>query len=417
MTDRYFDNFMLDYVHEEAAVHAKGAEEGEEGKTDGDNSLLNLLSLPYVTLSEKLKTRALDLKQTIVAETWESTGKNIEDFSLYTGTLGTAFLLFKSYQVTNNKSDLDLCSEIIKACDSASLGSRDVSFLLGRVGVCALGAVVAKHRNNVQMVDYYLTQFREIKINEDVPDEFLRGRAGYLWACLFLNKNLGDQTIPSTQTNAVVDKIVKHGRKLGANTNCPLMFEYAGERYWGAAHGLAGVMYVLMHFELSPDVLMDVKNTLKYMVNNRFPSGNYPRDEEKKTDELVYWCHGASGVCLTLVKAAQVYEDKEFLEAALDAANVVWTRGLLKKVGICHGISGNAYVFLSLYRMTGDVEFLHKAKAFACFLLDRAHKLISDGQMHGGDTPYSLFEGIGGMCYLFFDMADPTNARFPAYEI
>lgn len=245
----------------------------------------------------------------------------------------------------------------------------------------------------------------------------IRGRAGYLWACLFLNKNLGNGTIPSTHSSAVVDKIIENGRKLGATARCPLMFEYNGERYWGAAHGLAGITYVLMNFELAPDVLADVKETLKYMINNRFPSGNYPRDEDKRNDDLVYWCHGAPGVALTLVKAAKVFEDKEFLEAAKDAAEVVWKRGLLKKLGICHGISGNAYVFLSLYRMTGNVELLHKAKAFACFLLDRAHKLISEGQMHGGDTPYSLFEGIGGMAYLFLDMTDPVNARFPAHEL
>lgn len=112
----------------------------------------------------------------------------------------------------------------------------------------------------------------------------------------------------------------------------------------------------------------------------------------------------------------QVFGDEEFLNAAVAAAEVVWNRGLLKRVGMCHGISGNAYAFLSLYRLTGNVEYLYRAKAFACFLLDRAHKLIAKGEMHGGDSPYSLFEGIAGMAYLFLDMTDPKNARFPAYE-
>lgn len=112
-----------------------------------------------------------------------------------------------------------------------------------------------------------------------------------------------------------------------------------------------------------------------------------------------------------------MFGDKVFLQAAIDAAEVVWNRGLLKRVGICHGISGNAYVFLALYRLTGEAEFLYRAKAFSCFLLERAHKLISDGEMHGGDTPYSLFEGIGGTAYLFLDMVQPTNASFPAYEL
>ena len=101
----------------------------------------------------------------------------------------------------------------------------------------------------------------------------------------------------------------------------------------------------------------------------------------------------------------------------MDAGEVVWKRGLLKRVGICHGISGNTYVFLSLYRLTGNVEYLYKAKAFACFLLDRGQKLIAEGKMHGGDRPYSLFEGIGGMANIFLDMVDPTVAKFPGYEL
>lgn len=113
----------------------------------------------------------------------------------------------------------------------------------------------------------------------------------------------------------------------------------------------------------------------------------------------------------------QVFEDKEFLEAAEDAAEVVWNRGLLKRVGMCHGISGNAHMFLSLYHLTGNLEFLYRAKAFACFLLDRAHKLIAKGEMHGGDNPHSLFEGLGGMAYLFLNMFEPPEARFPAYEL
>ncbi|KAK1550367.1 hypothetical protein Q3G72_018009 [Acer saccharum] len=91
-------------------------------------------------------------------------------------------------------------------------------------------------------------------------------------------------------------------------------------------------------------------------------------------------------------------------------------RGLLKRVGICHGISGNSYFFLALYRLTSKVDYLYRAKAFSCFLLDRAQKLISEGKMHGGDRPYSIFEGIGGMACLFLDMIEPSEAKFPAYD-
>nr|GEW58010.1 LanC-like protein GCL2 [Tanacetum cinerariifolium] len=295
MSDRYFDNFMLEYVEEKASV--PGIEEEQD---DNQDSLMKLLKMPYPTLCEKLKRTALDLKETIVVETWGVTGQKVQDFTIYTGTLGTAFLLLKSYQVTNNKNDLDLSSEIIKACDYASSNSSVVSFLSGRAGVCALGAVVAKHQGNEQMVDYYLTQFKKIKVTKDDPVELIRGRTGYLWACLFLNKNLGDGTIPSTHTSPVVDKIIENGREMGVASRCPLMFEYCGDIYWGAAHGLAGIMYVLMHFGLPPDAFADI------VVETWGVTG------QKVQDFTIYT--GTLGTAFLLLKSYQVTNNKNDLD-------------------------------------------------------------------------------------------------------
>lgn len=64
----------------------------------------------------------------IVKETWVCKRGRVSDYTIYTGALGTAFLLFKAYQVTLDKNDLALCSDIIKACDSASRGSGYTPF-------------------------------------------------------------------------------------------------------------------------------------------------------------------------------------------------------------------------------------------------------------------------------------------------
>ncbi|KAM7495474.1 hypothetical protein LguiB_030083 [Lonicera macranthoides] len=413
MTERFFPNEMPDFIPESTAP-LEGSESLSQSTVG--NSLTNLLSLPYKTLSQRLKLSALHFKQTVVRETWGTGGKRVTDYSLYTGALGTAFLLFKAYQVTSNNNDLHLCSDIVEACHSASCNSGRFTFICGQAGVLALGAVVAKRSGDEQTCDHYLTKFKEIKLPKDLPNELLYGRAGFLWACSFLNKNIGKDTISSNQMRPVVSEIIKAGRQM-AHGRCPLMYEWHGKMYWGAAHGIAGIMHVLMDMELKPDELEDVRGTLRYMIKNRFPSGNYPSSEGSESDRLVHWCHGAPGVALTLVKAAKVFGGEEFLQAAVDAGEVVWNRGLLKRVGVCHGISGTAYVFLSLYRLTGKVEYLYRAKAFTCFLLDRAQVLISEGMMHGGDRPYSLFEGIGGMAYLFLDMTEPSEARFPAYEL
>ena len=47
----------------------------------------------------------------------------MQDYTVYTGVLGTAYLLFKAYQVTKNENDLKLCSQIVQACDSSATGS------------------------------------------------------------------------------------------------------------------------------------------------------------------------------------------------------------------------------------------------------------------------------------------------------
>ncbi|PRQ31358.1 putative lanthionine synthetase C [Rosa chinensis] len=405
MADRYFANDMPEFVEEASADEAKVG------------SFSKLLSLPYPTLSGMLRSSGLDLKQTVVMQTWGVSGKRVEDYTMYAGALGTAWLAFKAYQVTNNHTDLKLCSDIVKACDIASRDSGYVSFICGRAGVCALGAVVAKHAGDEMLLGHYLSKFKEIKLSSNLPNELLYGRAGYLWACSFLNKNVGNGTISTTRIRSVVDEIIKDGRQLAKKGRSSLMYEWHGKKYWGAAHGLAGIMYVLMTVQLKREEVEDVKGTLRYMIKNRFPSGNFLSSEGSESDRLVHWCHGAPGVALTLVRAAEVFGDEEFVQAAIDAGEVVWRRGLLKRVGLCHGISGNTYVFLSLYRLTGKVEYLYRAKAFACFLYDKGLKLISEGRMHGGDRPYSLFEGVGGMAHLFLDMTEPSEARFPGYEL
>ncbi|XP_075482131.1 lanC-like protein GCR2 [Primulina tabacum] len=408
MADRLFPNEMPDYIPEIPPL--------ESDAVPASDSLTKLLHLPFRSLCQGLTKEALYLKEIIVNETWVAKGKRVDDFDLYTGSLGTAFLLFKAYQVTKDKDDLALCSDIIKACDSASRGSSRVTFICGVAGVCALGAVVAKHIGDEHLCQRYLTQFNQIKLSKDLPNEILYGRAGFLWACSFLNKNIGEGTISTARMRAVTDEIIKSGRKLATGL-CPLMYEWHGKKYWGAAHGLAGIMYMLMDMDLKADEVEHVKGTLRYMIKNCFPSGNYPSSERSEKDRLVHWCHGAPGIALTLVKAAKVFGSEEFLYAAINAGEVVWNRGLLKRVGICHGISGNTYVFLSLYQLTGNPKFLYRAKAFACFSHDRAQTSISEGIMHGGDRPHSLFEGIGGMAYLFLDMNDPSQARFPGYEL
>ena len=72
-----------------------------------------------------------------------------------------------------------------------------------------------------------------------------------------------------------MDEIIKAGRQLAKKGRSSLMYEWHGKKYWGAAHGLAGIMHVLMSMQLKPDEVEDVKGTLHYMIKNRLAAETF----------------------------------------------------------------------------------------------------------------------------------------------
>ena len=277
------------------------------------------LSLP----TETFLKAAMSLKDQVVEATWKRGGEGWRkgiDPTVHTGLLGTAFACLRSYESTGRQQDLLLCAEIVDSCAVTSREfTRHVTFLCGSGGVYALGAVVANHIGDYQRRDMYLDLFLEVAQERALPVgpeeggfgmsyDLLYGRAGFLWAALFINKHLGEQTLPNDLIMPVVNAVLAGGRAGASdNTTCPLMYRWHGTRYWGAAHGLAGILQVLLHFPLSEEDSEDVKGTLRYMRSNRFPhSGNYPSFEGNPRDKLVQWSHGATGVAITLCKASQV---------------------------------------------------------------------------------------------------------------
>ena len=119
------------------------------------------------------------------------------------------------------------------------------------------------------------------------------------------------------------------------------------------------------------------------------------------------------GTALLLARAYLVWGDQHYKTALIQAADCVWNMGLLKGPGLCQGISGNAFVFLLLHRMTGDLRYLHRAIKFADFLFsDTFHNGARES-----DHPVSLFEGWSGAVILCTDILFPNQASFPFNEV
>lgn len=116
---------------------------------------------------------------------------------------------------------------------------------------------------------------------------------------------------------------------------------------------------------------------------------------------------------------------KEVIENAL---NHIWKYGVLKKgFGLCHGISGNAYAFISpsLQQVFHDKVNLNLKRAEFFALLHEEPDVMkeirefnfSDRMTVGmSDEPYSLMLGIAGDICFTMDVIKGSG-YFPGYDI
>ena len=185
--------------------------------------------------------------------------------------------------------------------------------------------------------------------------------------------------------------------------------------------------------------------SVDYLLSRQLEDGNFPQLASDQEKHVVHWCHGAPGLTALCCEAFRAFNDSKYLAIARRCCDVCWHRGILKKgFGLCHGIAGNAYSFLSVCRIEGaDTESMvaskqyRRASCFARILLqapapasdalraeiDSVHTAIGsqpDKQRFlagSADFPFSLFEGRAGEACFLADMLDPASACFPAYEI
>ncbi|GAA6219516.1 lanC-like protein 2 [Lates japonicus] len=346
------------------------------------------------------------------------------DFSTYTGWTGVALLYLQLHRVSQEASHLQRALDYVKRT-MRILNGRKVTFLCGDAGPLAVGAVVHHKLNNTADSKDCLSRLLQLQRSAlspdaEMPDELLYGRAGYLYALLYVNKEIGADTVDESTIIKVVTAIVESGKNLSAEQKktdrCPLLYEWHKKQYIGAAHGLAGIYYTLMQpgAKVHPDILSElVRPSIDYVRHKRFRSGNFPSSLSNESDRLVHWCHGAPGVIHMLIMAYKVFKEEKYLKEAGECAEVIWQRGLLRKgYGICHGTAGNGYAFLSLYKLTQDKKYLYRACKFAEWCLDYG--------THGcriPDRPYSLFEGMAGAIHYLSEMAKPEASCFPAFEL
>lgn len=331
------------------------------------------------------------------------------------------------------------------------MASKRVTFLEGASGLLAAQALLAHMQGEHDTKDAKIREVEALwqsRVCGVLPEgecELLYGRAGYLYSLAWLRGQLGAGAVSSSLMLEVVRSLLDEGMQGAARLQqeqgtavqqyaAPgsssggwgLMYSWHGKRYLGAAHGLCGIVYVLLH--CMPQVQQldrqagaagmysaALRQAVDALAAAALPSGNLPTKLGDTQDVRVAWCHGAAGYVPAMLKAADVLGDPggRYSAAAAAAGEDIWRRGLLKKgVGLCHGICGNGYALLALARATGEARWLSAAQAFALHAARHWEQLAEVP-----DRPASLYEGLAGAVNFWLDVVDHEHSSWPGAEL
>ncbi|KAL7495214.1 hypothetical protein ACHAWT_006933 [Skeletonema menzelii] len=270
--------------------------------------------------------------------------------------------------------------------------------------------------------------------------EVLYGRCGYLKALKFIQTEIGDVCFGRDIAREIIQQVWKEGRQDAVDSDAihiplPLMWRWKNKMYLGACHGVTGILHTLLDFHdvlatVDANALKLVDKTVTQLSKNMCTeSGNLASSisssgSAKKSDTLVQWCHGAPGHVLLLTQMGRKNRNQTYLEVAKGlTASVIQPRGLLcKGVGLCHGIAGNAFCFLSLANAVHELEIesntsgeINASYQYANFALDHFDELKAVP-----DRPCSLYEGMAGLSCLLLALIEGgrgPSSKFPLYEV
>ena len=173
----------------------------------------------------------------------------------------------------------------------------------------------------------------------------------------------------------------------------------------GPAHGFAGNVHALRGFVSDDELRARIEPPLRRHVMLEGERANWPPALGDRKIRM-QWCHGAPGIVITL-------GDLMPLDLMLAGAELTWQAGpLVKGPGLCHGTAGNGYAFLKAYAVTGDEQWLGRARRFAVHALEQVERV----REATGRGRYTLFTGDVGAA-LFARSCLTGDARFPTMDV
>ena len=296
----------------------------------------------------------------------------------------------------------------------AGLDLRTAGLLTADTGILLVQAMI----NGVETVAVQLGS--AIDANRDNPVcEFMWGSPGTMLASVWLYEWTG-QDIWAERFRRDAGLLWKR-LEFVEEADCHLWVQnlYGHHApHIGAVHGFAGNAFatirgwhLLPHSEQScwADRLA---NSLRRTARWEDDCATWPqsigRHRPGRTAQLVQHCHGAPGI----VNCFAGFADRGIDDLLIGAGELTWEAGPPRKgPGLCHGTAGNGYVFLKLFRRTGEQRWLDRARRFATHAIEQHRR----DTMKYGQQRYSLWTGDPGLAIYLSNCIAGTD-RFPTMD-
>lgn len=167
--------------------------------------------------------------------------------------------------------------------------NESCAFLCGNAGIYAVSAVIShmarkdfEVKKDLQLFGNGFEICKPLNFNQNGSDELLVGRAGFLSGVYWLNRAIKPSPFDDELILEICQSMVDSGRQYGKEkrSTFPLMYQYHGTEYLGAAHGLSSILQMLMESpwfqrdeyggydltQVPPDVLADIMNSIDSFV-------------------------------------------------------------------------------------------------------------------------------------------------------
>lgn len=339
------------------------------------NALRRVIQEPWL---KKIQAGAL---QALLKMTENPTGSG-----MYAGTAGTAYVLITAGREMDNPQALQRGLELLRALAQRPSSENRLDLIDGSAGEILI----------------------LLRMHRDFPNE------QFLDTAITLGRWLVEAAMPQTTGKAWVT--IEGARPLT-----------------GLAHGAAGIAHALQELYQEthiPAFLEAAEQGFAYEAGcYDVEAGNWP-DFRSDVPELgqglapgekpycaTAWCHGAPGIGLTRLRAWELTGKQAYLDEANQALKTTLETQqfeMMPNICLCHGLTGNADLFIEAARILKDPKWMEPARTVADWLYQKRVG-ESAALLSGIQTDYDLPDlmlGWSGVGYFFLRMHDVE--RFPS---